>query len=42
MFNNDNVYSHAINHMEFLSDNEIGLGGADNFITIWKYWERSW
>jgi hypothetical protein len=37
VFLNDKIYSHTINHMEFLSDNEIGIGGSDNFITVWKY-----
>lgn len=37
VFCNDHTYSHTVNHMEFLSDNEVGMGGSDNFITVWKY-----
>lgn len=34
---NNSVYSHSINSMQFLSDVEIGMGGSDAFITLWKY-----
>lgn len=36
-YENKEVYSYTINAMEFLSDVEIGMGGNDNFITLWKY-----
>lgn len=34
---NSTVYSHSINAITFLSDVEIGMGGSDTFITLWKY-----
>lgn len=34
---NNSVYSHAINSITFLSDVEIGMGGSDTIITLWKY-----
>lgn len=34
---NDSTYTHSINSMSYLSDTEIGMGGSDNFVTIWKY-----
>ena len=36
-FENKDVYSHSINSMNYLSDLEIGMGGSDTFITLWKY-----
>lgn len=36
-FENREVYSHSINSMSYLSDLEIGMGGSDTFITLWKY-----
>ena len=36
-YENKDTYSHAINGMDFLSDIEIGMGGSDNYVTIWKY-----
>jgi len=36
-YENKDAYSHAINGMEFLSDMEIGMGGSDKVVTIWKY-----
>ena len=36
-FDNSSVYSHSINSMNFLSDLEIGMGGSDTFVTLWKY-----
>ena len=35
--NNKDVFTHSINSMSFLSDNEVGMGGSDNFVSIWKY-----
>jgi hypothetical protein len=37
VFRDEKIYSFTVNHMEFLSDNEVGIGGSDNFITVWKY-----
>lgn len=34
---NGNVYSHSINAMAFLSDVDVGMGGSDGFVTLWKY-----
>ncbi len=34
---NGSIYSHSINAITFLSDVEIGMGGSDAFITLWKY-----
>ena len=34
---NGGVYSHSINAMTFLSDVEVGMGGSDGFVTLWKY-----
>ena len=36
-FDNSEVYSHAINSMNYLSDLEVGMGGSDTFVTLWKY-----
>ncbi len=35
---NDSCFSHVVNSMTYLSDNEIGIGGSDNVVTVWKYW----
>ena len=34
---NEKTYSHTINSMTYLSDSEIGMGGSDNIVSIWKY-----
>lgn len=34
---NPDIYSHSISAVTFLSDVEIGMGGSDGFITLWKY-----
>lgn len=34
---NDKAYTHVVNSMAYLSDNEIGMGGSDNIVSIWKY-----
>ena len=34
---NAGTYLHTVNSMTYLSDNEIGMGGSDNIVSIWKY-----
>ena len=34
---NNATYNYTINSMTYLSDNEIGMGGSDNIVSLWKY-----
>ena len=37
---NDKTFNHTVNSMAFLNDTEIGMGGTDSFVSIWKYWQK--
>ena len=36
VYKQEQAFSGSVNHIQYLGDKEIGTGGSDNYIVVWK------